>query len=153
MAPNLWVESLSLSVGQILSYSGGQQYQLGSPELMSRLKFVADPSRGDASISITGLQVSDTSTYQCKVKKPPGIDSRKVTLVVLGKDWDIRLLFSLTHSMISFCFTGSTSPLFHNSLSSLSWFACRMMTHTAWDTFRMFCPPSQTQPHPSVPDH
>ncbi|XP_016323728.1 coxsackievirus and adenovirus receptor homolog [Sinocyclocheilus anshuiensis] len=67
----------------ILSYTGGKQYQLGSPDLMSRLKFVGDPSRGDATVSVSSVKVSDTATYQCKVKKTPGIDSRKVTLVVL----------------------------------------------------------------------
>uniref|UniRef100_W5K833 V-set and immunoglobulin domain containing 8b n=1 Tax=Astyanax mexicanus TaxID=7994 RepID=W5K833_ASTMX len=68
----------------VLSYSGGKEYKLGSPDLMNRLKFVGDPSRGDASISITSLRVSETATYQCKVKKPPGIDSRKITLIVLA---------------------------------------------------------------------
>ncbi|XP_076849030.1 V-set and immunoglobulin domain-containing protein 8b isoform X2 [Brachyhypopomus gauderio] len=67
----------------ILSYSGGKEYRLGDPDLMSRLKFVGDPSQGDATIFISSLQASDTATYECKVKKPPGIDSRKVTLVVL----------------------------------------------------------------------
>ncbi|KAF4110319.1 V-set and immunoglobulin domain-containing protein 8b isoform X1 [Onychostoma macrolepis] len=67
----------------ILSYTGGKQYQLGSPDLMSRFKFVGDPSRGDATVSFSSLKVSDMATYQCKVKKTPGIDSRKVTLVVM----------------------------------------------------------------------
>ncbi|XP_066500822.1 V-set and immunoglobulin domain-containing protein 8b [Hoplias malabaricus] len=67
----------------ILSYSGGKEYKLSNPDLMSRLTFVGDPSRGDATISITSLSISDTATYQCKVKKPPGSDSRKVTVVVL----------------------------------------------------------------------
>lgn len=53
---------------------------------MERLDFVAaDPSLGDATIAISGLQVSDTGTYQCKVKKAPGVDMRKVTLVVMGE--------------------------------------------------------------------
>ncbi|XP_030621096.1 V-set and immunoglobulin domain-containing protein 8b [Chanos chanos] len=67
----------------ILSYTGGREFKLGDPSLMSRLSFTADPSRGDATIAITSLRVTDTATYQCKVKKTPGIDSRKVTLVVL----------------------------------------------------------------------
>uniref|UniRef100_A0A8C0YIB9 V-set and immunoglobulin domain containing 8b n=1 Tax=Cyprinus carpio carpio TaxID=630221 RepID=A0A8C0YIB9_CYPCA len=67
----------------ILSYTGGKQYQLGSPDLMSRLKFAGDPSLGDATVSVSSVKVSDTATYQCKVKKAPGVDSRKVTLVVL----------------------------------------------------------------------
>ncbi|XP_072537112.1 V-set and immunoglobulin domain-containing protein 8b [Salminus brasiliensis] len=69
----------------ILSYSEGTEYKLVSPDLKNRLKFVGDPSRGDATISITSLRVSEMATYQCKVKKPPGVDSRKVTLVVLAR--------------------------------------------------------------------
>ncbi|KAJ8379953.1 hypothetical protein SKAU_G00007310 [Synaphobranchus kaupii] len=68
----------------ILSFTGQRKYLHGPPSLMKRLDFLtADPSQGDASISISGLQVSDTSTYQCKVKKSPGVDMRKVTLVVM----------------------------------------------------------------------
>ncbi|XP_041958317.1 V-set and immunoglobulin domain-containing protein 8b [Alosa sapidissima] len=67
----------------ILSYSGGQEYRLGDPALMKRLRFVGVPGNGDATIEITSLLVSDTATYQCKVKKTPGVDSRKVTVVVL----------------------------------------------------------------------
>ncbi|XP_042586331.1 coxsackievirus and adenovirus receptor homolog [Cyprinus carpio] len=79
----------------ILSYTGGKQFQLGSPDLMSRFKFVGDPSRGDATVSISSVKVSDTATYQCKVKKTPGIDSRKVTIVVLGEDMLILSVFYL----------------------------------------------------------
>ncbi|XP_061116858.1 V-set and immunoglobulin domain-containing protein 8b [Conger conger] len=68
----------------ILSFTGQRKYLHGPPSLMKRLDFLtADPSRGDASISVSGLQVSDTGTYQCKVKKAPGVDMRKITLVVL----------------------------------------------------------------------
>uniref|UniRef100_W5NGV2 V-set and immunoglobulin domain containing 8b n=1 Tax=Lepisosteus oculatus TaxID=7918 RepID=W5NGV2_LEPOC len=68
----------------ILSYVGGKQYNYSSPSLMKRLTFTAgNPSNGDASFTISNLMVSDTGTYQCKVKKAPGIDSRKVTLVVM----------------------------------------------------------------------
>ncbi|XP_027026846.1 V-set and immunoglobulin domain-containing protein 8b isoform X2 [Tachysurus fulvidraco] len=67
----------------VLSYSGGREYKLGDTGLMSRLKFVGDPSKGNATISISSLIIADTATYQCKVKKPPGIDSRKITLVIL----------------------------------------------------------------------
>ncbi|XP_063050696.1 V-set and immunoglobulin domain-containing protein 8b isoform X2 [Engraulis encrasicolus] len=67
----------------VLSFTGDQQYQLGPAELVKRMKFTGNPATGDASILISNLQTSDTSTYQCKVKKTPGIDSRKVTVVVL----------------------------------------------------------------------
>ncbi|KAG7224529.1 hypothetical protein INR49_015053 [Caranx melampygus] len=45
----------------------------------------ADPKNGDASINLTGLKSSDTGTYQCKVKKAPGIRSRKMLLIVMVK--------------------------------------------------------------------
>lgn len=47
---------------------------------------MTDPSQGDASISISDAKGSDTATYQCKVKKAPGVDQRKVTLVVMGEE-------------------------------------------------------------------
>lgn len=94
---------MSLYVYQILSYSGGKEYKLGDPGLMTRLKFVGDPSQGNATIVISSLYVSDTATYQCKVKKPPGIDSRKITLVILGKDWDMPIS-QWSGILPSFCF-------------------------------------------------
>ncbi|XP_065104295.1 V-set and immunoglobulin domain-containing protein 8b [Paramisgurnus dabryanus] len=69
----------------ILTYTGGKQHEYGESGLTSRFKFVADPSLGDATVTFTSLLVSDTATYQCKVKKVPGIDSRKVTVVVQVK--------------------------------------------------------------------
>lgn len=45
---------------------------------------VSDPSLGDASLSIAELTAAHTGTYQCKVKKAPGLDTRKTTLLVLG---------------------------------------------------------------------
>ncbi|KAJ8401051.1 hypothetical protein AAFF_G00390080 [Aldrovandia affinis] len=68
----------------VLSFTAGRKYAHGESSLMKRLDFLMpDPSQGDASIAISGLQVSDTATYQCKVKKAPGVDMRKVTMVVL----------------------------------------------------------------------
>lgn len=58
----------------------------GDPEVSSRFTFTGNPPQGDASISVTDLRGSDTATYQCKVKKAPGVDMRKVTLVVLGEE-------------------------------------------------------------------
>lgn len=66
----------------ILSYTAGETHEY-DPNLSKRLKFVTEPNQGDASISISALRGSDTGTYQCKVKKSPGVDMRKVTLVVL----------------------------------------------------------------------
>lgn len=67
----------------LLEYSGGKVHQYGDASLNKRLKFISDPKLGDASVTISDLRASDTATYQCKVKKSPGIDMRKVTLVVM----------------------------------------------------------------------
>ncbi|XP_046716314.1 V-set and immunoglobulin domain-containing protein 8a [Silurus meridionalis] len=70
----------------LLSYSGGQKYVHGDPELMTGVDFaVSDPSLGDASLSIAELTASHTGTYQCKVKKAPGLDMLKVTLQILER--------------------------------------------------------------------
>ncbi|XP_028271058.1 V-set and immunoglobulin domain-containing protein 8b isoform X2 [Parambassis ranga] len=66
----------------ILSYSGGQTHHFDT-SLTKRLAFIADPKLGDASISISDVRLSDIATYQCKVKKTPGVDMRKVTLLVM----------------------------------------------------------------------
>ncbi|XP_030272413.1 V-set and immunoglobulin domain-containing protein 8b [Sparus aurata] len=67
----------------ILSFTGGQTHRYGDPSISNRLKFTGDPKLGDASIAISDVRVSDTATYQCKVKKAPGVDTRKLTLVVM----------------------------------------------------------------------
>ncbi|XP_067255502.1 V-set and immunoglobulin domain-containing protein 8a [Chanodichthys erythropterus] len=68
----------------IISYTGGRRYTHGDPALMEGVDFKAvDPSQGDASLSITSLMVSHAGTYQCKVKKTPGVDSRKILLIVM----------------------------------------------------------------------
>ncbi|CAB1318476.1 unnamed protein product [Coregonus sp. 'balchen'] len=68
----------------LLSYAGGNKYIHGDPGLTKGLDFAAgDPSLGDASLSITSLSPAHSATYQCKVKKSPGVDMRKVSLVVM----------------------------------------------------------------------
>ncbi|CAL8347279.1 unnamed protein product [Lota lota] len=67
----------------ILSYTGGKTLHYVDSSVSKRMQFMGDPAMGDASISIDDVVVSDTATYQCKVKKAPGVDMRKVTLVVL----------------------------------------------------------------------
>ncbi|XP_030625830.1 V-set and immunoglobulin domain-containing protein 8a [Chanos chanos] len=70
----------------IMSYTGGQKYLHGNPGITTGLDFAArDPSRGDASLTIATLTPAHAATYQCKVKKPPGVDMRKVSLVVLAR--------------------------------------------------------------------
>lgn len=82
-------------------------HQYGDPGISSRFRFTGSPTQGDASIAISDVRVSDTATYQCKVKKAPGVDMRKVTLVVMGELLhsvlylsDLLLSFSHTDALI-----------------------------------------------------
>ncbi|XP_058016728.1 V-set and immunoglobulin domain-containing protein 8-like [Ahaetulla prasina] len=53
--------------------------------LQQRVNFaVPDPSKYDASINLQNVQISDSATYECKVKKT-SVASRKVTVMVLEK--------------------------------------------------------------------
>ncbi|KAM9338167.1 V-set and immunoglobulin domain-containing protein 8a [Symphorus nematophorus] len=70
----------------LLSYTSGTKYVHGDHALAKGLSFAApDPSMGDASLSISLLSPAQSATYQCKVKKSPGVDMRKVSLVVMAK--------------------------------------------------------------------
>uniref|UniRef100_A0A3Q3BBI9 Coxsackievirus and adenovirus receptor homolog n=1 Tax=Kryptolebias marmoratus TaxID=37003 RepID=A0A3Q3BBI9_KRYMA len=69
-----------------LSYTSGIKYHHGDPAFAEGLSFAAgDPSDGDASLSIARLTPAHSATYQCKVKKSPGVDTRKTSLVVMAK--------------------------------------------------------------------
>lgn len=77
--------SLALHV-QVILYSGDRAYENYYEPMKGRVHFnSADPKNGDASIILTGLKSSDSGTYQCKVKKAPGIRSRKLQLSVMGE--------------------------------------------------------------------
>ncbi|XP_072349727.1 coxsackievirus and adenovirus receptor homolog [Scyliorhinus torazame] len=66
----------------ILTYQHGEQFAYDNP-LRGRFQFTeTDPSNGNASVRISTLRITDTNTFQCKVKQAPGIDSRKVTVGV-----------------------------------------------------------------------
>ncbi|KAJ7987264.1 hypothetical protein DPEC_G00336930 [Dallia pectoralis] len=68
----------------LLSYAGGIEYVHGTPDLTKGLDFATDdPSQGNASLTIASLSPAHSATYQCKVKKSPGVDMRKVSLVVM----------------------------------------------------------------------
>ncbi|KAL7823088.1 hypothetical protein AOLI_G00330720, partial [Acnodon oligacanthus] len=68
----------------VILYSGDRAYENYYPPLKGRVHFNSpDPKNGDASINLLSLEASDTGTYQCKVKKVPGIRSRKVLLTVM----------------------------------------------------------------------
>lgn len=71
---------------QLISYTSGSTYVNGKAEFTNGLSFAAtDPSAGDASLSMVLLTPSQSATYQCKVKKSPGVDMLKVSLVILGE--------------------------------------------------------------------
>ncbi|XP_061589182.1 coxsackievirus and adenovirus receptor homolog [Cololabis saira] len=70
----------------IMSYTSGTRYYHGNHVFAERLSFAAgDPSKGDASLSISQLSPPQSATYRCKVKKSPGVDTRKMSLVVMVK--------------------------------------------------------------------
>ncbi|XP_070781232.1 V-set and immunoglobulin domain-containing protein 8a [Enoplosus armatus] len=70
----------------LMSYTSGTKYVHGDHALAKGLSFAArDPSMGDASLSIALLSPAHSATYQCKVKKSPGVDMRKVSLVVMAR--------------------------------------------------------------------
>uniref|UniRef100_UPI00398F0412 coxsackievirus and adenovirus receptor homolog n=1 Tax=Pristiophorus japonicus TaxID=55135 RepID=UPI00398F0412 len=67
----------------ILTFVHDQVFDYPSP-VTGRFGFLdPDPSKGNASVRVSSLTISDTNTFQCKVKKAPGIDTRKVTVGVL----------------------------------------------------------------------
>lgn len=77
---------LSFFSHQLVSYTSGTKYFFGNHAFEKELSFAAgDPSMGDASLSIALLSPAHTATYQCKVKKAPGVDMHKMSLVVMGK--------------------------------------------------------------------
>uniref|UniRef100_A0A8C4LPS7 CXADR Ig-like cell adhesion molecule n=1 Tax=Equus asinus TaxID=9793 RepID=A0A8C4LPS7_EQUAS len=70
----------------IILYSGDKIYDDYYQDLKGRVHFTSsDLKAGDASINVTNLQLSDIGTYQCKVKKAPGVANKKIQLTVLGK--------------------------------------------------------------------
>ncbi|XP_051541864.1 coxsackievirus and adenovirus receptor homolog [Myxocyprinus asiaticus] len=68
----------------VIIYSGDRAFEHYYAPLKGRVHFNSpDPKNGDASMNIMGLKATDTGTYQCKVKKVPGIASRKFLLTVM----------------------------------------------------------------------
>ncbi|NXF78385.1 CXAR protein, partial [Sclerurus mexicanus] len=63
------------AVDKIYNYYEADRMQFTNP----------DPRSGDASLDIQNLKAADTGTYQCKVKKAPGVQRIKIQLTVLGK--------------------------------------------------------------------
>ncbi|CAG5876339.1 unnamed protein product [Menidia menidia] len=68
----------------VILYSGDRTYEDYYEPMIGRVHFNSpDPKKGDASINLTGLKPTDSGTYQCKVKKAPGIRSKKMQLIVM----------------------------------------------------------------------
>lgn len=60
--------------------------------LLQRVNFASpDPSQYDASINLQDVQISDSATYECKVKKTT-VATRKVTITVLGESASLALV-------------------------------------------------------------
>uniref|UniRef100_A0A8C4YVV4 Ig-like domain-containing protein n=1 Tax=Gopherus evgoodei TaxID=1825980 RepID=A0A8C4YVV4_9SAUR len=70
----------------IIMYSVDRIYNDYYEAMNGRVQFTnPDPRSGDGSINIVNLKSADTGTYQCRVKKAPGIESLKIRLIVLVK--------------------------------------------------------------------
>lgn len=84
---------------------------------MKGVDFTAtDPSQGDASLSIASLTASHAGTYQCKVKKAPGVDSRKISLIVMGNVtsdsfYNINLILQRERKIFSVNVRGSLATM------------------------------------------
>uniref|UniRef100_A0A8C4Y7J5 Ig-like domain-containing protein n=1 Tax=Gopherus evgoodei TaxID=1825980 RepID=A0A8C4Y7J5_9SAUR len=70
----------------IIMYSVDRIYNDYYEAMNGRVQFTnPDPRSGDGSINIVNLKSADTGTYQCRVKKAPGVESQKIRLTVLVK--------------------------------------------------------------------
>ncbi|XP_071994678.1 coxsackievirus and adenovirus receptor isoform X1 [Engystomops pustulosus] len=101
---------------QMIIAFNGKPYPQDGP-LKGRVDFVSPtPEEGDASIIISNLKESDSGTYQCKVKKMPGSQNKKVTLNVYVKPTKTRCYVEgkqeIGHDMNLRCMaTEGSSPL------------------------------------------
>ncbi|XP_009874942.1 PREDICTED: coxsackievirus and adenovirus receptor, partial [Apaloderma vittatum] len=70
----------------IIMYAVDRIYNNYYAAMNGRMQFTnPDPKSGDGSLDILNLKAADTGTYQCKVKKAPGVQSKKIQLTVLVK--------------------------------------------------------------------
>ncbi|KAM6310321.1 coxsackievirus and adenovirus receptor [Aegotheles albertisi] len=67
----------------IIMYAVDRIYDHYYGATTGRMQFTnPDPRSGDGSLDILNLKSADTGTYQCKVKKAPGVQSQKLQLTV-----------------------------------------------------------------------
>ncbi len=70
----------------IIWLTGGMLYNDLYDPLKGRVHFTSpDPQNGNASLTIMDLRLTDTGTYQCKVKKLPEIDIKNIILTVMER--------------------------------------------------------------------
>ncbi|XP_053464075.1 V-set and immunoglobulin domain-containing protein 8 isoform X2 [Nycticebus coucang] len=97
-----------------LSYQNKRINHGNLPHLQQRVRFAAsDPSQYDASINLMNLQVSDTATYECRVKKTTTA-SRKVIVTVQARPavpmcW-IEGHMTYGNDVVLKCFANGGSP-------------------------------------------
>lgn len=95
-------------------YSVDRVYNHYYAALTGRMQFTnLDPRSGDGSLDILNLKAADTGTYQCKVKKAPGVQSRKIQLTVFGK-----IIYFLKFSAMLMCLF---HPIVNACNESFSW--------------------------------
>ncbi|XP_054568101.1 V-set and immunoglobulin domain-containing protein 8 [Eptesicus fuscus] len=99
-----------------LSYQDKRINHGNLPHLQQRVRFAAsDPSQYDASINLMNLQVADTATYECRVKKTT-MATRKVIVTVQARP-AVPMCWSEGHmaygnDVVLKCFaSGGTPPL------------------------------------------
>lgn len=76
---------MTVSVPQVITYSGGRVYDDLNEEQKGRVSFTSNFLAGDASLQIISLQSSDAGKYICKVKNAGQYEWARITLKVVGK--------------------------------------------------------------------
>ncbi|XP_007461348.1 PREDICTED: V-set and immunoglobulin domain-containing protein 8 [Lipotes vexillifer] len=99
-----------------LSYRDKRVNHGDLPDLQKRAHFAApDPSQYDASINLSNLQVSDTATYECRVKKTT-VATRTVIITVLARPmvpmcWSEGLMSYGNNAVLKCLVSGGSPPL------------------------------------------
>uniref|UniRef100_A0A8C4Q2C4 Ig-like domain-containing protein n=1 Tax=Eptatretus burgeri TaxID=7764 RepID=A0A8C4Q2C4_EPTBU len=73
-----------LMVKEVITYSDRQVFSEGEM-YTDRVSFIGDVTRGNASMKITNVMLSDSATYDCKVKSSRKVDRGLVFLTVYEK--------------------------------------------------------------------